>query len=112
MLPLCLPYILLYACFYQYYLIFVVMDQKLCYKKSFKKEQDEKIRQIAYVQISILPQGGQILHGQCPCISDIFRVLTGNTGDTARHCSVTIQLTQTFPSLSFALLTGLTRIVL
>ena len=32
------------------------------------------LRQTAYVESFILPQGGNNLHGQCPCIRDKFHV--------------------------------------
>ena len=35
---------------------------------------EENLQHIAYVQGSILPQGGKILHGQCPCVRDKFHV--------------------------------------
>ena len=43
-------------------------------KKSLNLQGEENLRQIAYVQGIILPQGGKILHGQCLCVRDKFHV--------------------------------------
>ena len=32
------------------------------------------LRQTVYGQSHVLPQGGTILHGQCPCVRDKFHV--------------------------------------
>ena len=43
-------------------------------KKSLNWQGEENVQQKAYVQGIILPQGGKVLHGQCPCVRDKFHV--------------------------------------
>ena len=59
-----------------------------------KYERKEILRKTAYVQCSFLPQGDEILHGQCRCVRDKFYVCTQQTQTHRKHRHTDTQQTQ------------------